>query len=121
MAKLLMFNLQDARKREQLRVLSIRLDFACIEVPASSQGHTLRQLLSGDTGPCPAAHPFAEELIVMNGFLNESLDTLLQEMRKSGTTVSLKAVVTATNQFWTADQLAQQLKAEDYAMRQRKK
>ncbi len=121
MAKLLLFNITDSGKRNQLQVLSLRLNFSMIDIPADRQHCRIRDLLSGLTSPVsdPAA-PFGDEMLVMNGFESGDLNFFLNELRRTGYPVRLKAVVTETNQFWSAHQLHDTLVAESLTMSQRK-
>lgn len=112
MPKLLMFNISDPKKREQLKVLSVRLNYRCMDVPPEKQGNSLRALLlekdSGERGFVP----FSEEMLVMNGFPMGDLDFFLDELRRTGNGVGLKAVVTETNVSWSALQLHHTLMLE---------
>ncbi len=117
MARLLMFNIRDEAKRNQLKILSLRLSFSCQDVPPEKQGLTLRGILIGQAPADPPSAPFQDEMLVLNGFVNEDLDFLLQEMRRTHTTVALKAVVTETNQYWTPLQLRNTLITERLSMK----
>ena len=121
MAKLLLFNITDSGKRNQLQILSLRLNFTMIDVPADRQHCRIRDLLSGLTSPAsdPAA-PVTDEMLVMNGFESGDLNFFLNELRRTGYPVRLKAVVTETNQFWSAHQLHDTLVAESLTMSQRR-
>jgi len=116
MAKLLMFNIRDQHKREEIQALAFRLQARVIEVPPSRQGGTLRELLAGSTAIPPTTEPFTGEMLVMNGFERGDLDFFLNELRRTGQTVALKAVVTETNQHWPAKLLYRELLAENRAM-----
>lgn len=121
MAKLLLFNITDPAKRSQLQILSLRLNFSLIDVPAERQHCRIRDLLSGLTSQSSdTAVPFKDEMLVMNGFDSADLNFFLNELRRTGHSVSLKAVVTDTNQFWSAHQLHDTLVAESLSMSQRK-
>ena len=116
MASVLMFNINDPEKIRQLTILSIRLNFACRVVPADQQYCLIRSLLTGVQG-ARSVPAFYDEMIVMDGLAGEDLNFLLNEMIRTGTTVSLKAVVTPTNLDWTAAQLHAQLRNEHQHMR----
>ena len=95
MPKLLMFNISDPKKREQLKVLSVRLNYRCMDVPPEKQGNSLRALL-----------------LEKDGFPMGDLDFFLDELRRTGNGVGLKAVVTETNVSWSALQLQHTLMLE---------
>ena len=117
MAKLLLFNIQNPALRSQLQVLSLRLNYSLIAVPSDRQHCRLRDLLSGlNSGAADAASAFTDEMLVMNGFERTDLNFFLNELRRAGHTVRLKAVVTETNQFWSARQLHDTLVAEALSM-----
>lgn len=59
---------------------------------------------------------FREEMLVMKGIFGKRLDLLLAAMRKAGTTVSLKAVVTESNLYWNSVQLYQEIRKEQELM-----
>ena len=121
MAKLLLFNIQDLAKRSQLQILSVRLNYTMIDVPAENQHCRVRDLLSGLTGgPASSVSPFTDEMLVMNGFDSADLNFFLNELRRAGHSVRLKAVVTETNQFWPARQLHDTLVAESLSMAPRR-
>ena len=121
MAKLLLFNIQNSDLRSQFQVLSLRLNYSIIDVPADRQHCRIRDLLSGLTaGTCDPASVFSDEMLVMNGFDSADLNFFLNELRRAGHTVKLKAVVTETNQFWSAQQLHDTLIAESLSMAARR-
>ena len=117
LAKLLLFNIQDPAKRSQLQVLSLRLNFTMIDVAPDRQHCRVRDLLSGlAAGSAPASQAFTDEMLVMNGFDSADLNFFLNELRRAGHTVRLNAVVTETNQLWSARQLHDTILAESLAM-----
>ena len=121
MAKLLLFNIQNPETRSHLQVLSLRLNFTMIDVAPEKQYCRIRDLLSGLTGENPDSAPsFQDEMLVMNGFDRGDLNFFLNELRRAGHVIRLKAVVTETNQFWSARQLHDTLVAEALSMQSRK-
>ena len=115
-ASVLMFNISDPEKVNLIRVLSIRLNFACRTVPPDRQGCLIRDLLDrGGDSPVPGK-PFYDEMLVMDGFSHPDLNFLLNELIRTGHTIRLKAVVTQTNEKWTAGMLHAQLLSEDRDM-----
>ena len=116
MAKLLLFNLQDPKKRQEILALSLRLNIRVIDVPPQRQSAAIRDLLAGTAQDGSVPAPFDREMLVMNGFERGDLNFFLNELRRTGCTVALKAVVTETNQYWSALQLYRALLAESAAM-----
>ena len=74
----------------------------------------LTALLAGPAGPlsAPAAPAFSEEMLVMAGLSDESLEVFLAKLRQYHAGVSLKAVLTQQNAVWNAGQLQGELKRE---------
>jgi len=116
MAKLLLFNVTDTQKRQEILALSLRMNIRVIDVPTACQSASIRDLLSGTAQGAPAADPFDREMLVMNGFEHGDLNFFLNELRRTGCGVALKAVVTETNQYWSAEQLYRALLAESAAL-----
>lgn len=56
--------------------------------------------------------PFKEEMLIMAGLERAEMDSFLADLRTSGASVELKAVVTPYNLDWRADELLKELKAE---------
>ena len=121
MAKLLLFNIQNPETRSHLQVLSLRLNFTMSDVAPEKQCCRIRDLLSGLTGDNPDSAPsFQDEMLVMNGFDRGDLNFFLNELRRAGHVIRLKAVVTETNAGWTSSQLHAALRLEHEALRGRK-
>lgn len=57
-----------------------------------------------------------EEMIVMSGFTEKTLRLFLDSIRQNGLPVSLKAVETDENRFWSGRMLSQELKKERQAI-----
>ncbi len=111
MASVLMLNLPP-EKRNLLQVLSIRMDYVCRDISPQEQLSRISDLLSGTPKAMGSGKPFRDEMLIMDGFSHQDLNFLLNEMIRTGHTVSLKAVTTPTNLAWTVIQLHAQLLAE---------
>ncbi len=121
MSAVLMFNISP-RKADEIRILSIRLNFSCREIAPSEQHLRVCDLLGGSCGTSvPAVKPFSDEMLIMDGFSHPDLNFFLNELIRTGNQISLKAVVTPTNRDWSASFLCSQLIAENREMRSRKK
>ncbi len=121
MATLLLFNIQDEKKRTAIRLLSIRLGFDFRDIQPDRQNVKIIDLLSGTDFRNPAIAPFTEEMMVMHRFSSSDMHMLLDTMRNNGCSVKLKCIVTETNKSWTASRLYRELAEEEKAMNQRKK
>ena len=119
MAVVLLFNMNN-EKTNLFRVMSIRLNFACRIVQPEHQGCLIRDLLNQHYDPCVRVSPFRDEMLVMDGFNHADMNFLLNELIRSNLPVRLKAVVTPTNENWTAVMLHSQLLAENAAMAKRR-
>ena len=116
MKTLLCFNIIEEEKKKALRLLSLRLGLDCREVPASLQGCTIADLLTGGAPQTPLfSKPFAEEMLVMSGLSGSELNMLLDGLRQNRQRVRLKAMVTETNRSWTALRLCLELLEEERA------
>lgn len=76
---------------------------------------------NGDRGLPAAASAVGagpdQEMLVFAGITGQELDRALDAMRRAGITgIPLKAMLTETNRFWNAKQLAWELKREHEAM-----
>ena len=121
MATLLLFNIQDERKRTAIRLLSMQLGFDFRDVQPEQQNVKIIDLLGGTDDRNPALAPFTDEMMVMHRFPSQDMHTLLDTMRNNDCSVKLKCIVTETNKSWTACRLYRELAAEERAMNQRKK
>ncbi len=120
MAKVLLFNITDPRKLSQLKALALRLNLVLLDVEPDFQDATLRDLFSRTASKKRIPfRPFQDEMLVFNGFSGKDLDFLLNEMNRTGTSVALKAVVTDTNQHWSASFLHHVLMQESAALNAR--
>lgn len=119
MPSVLMVNLPE-KKRNQLHVLSIRMNFACREILPQEVGCRISDLLKGKADSCAGAGRFRDEMLIMDGFSGQDLNFLLNEMIRTHNTVTLKAVTTPTNITWTVAMLHAQLTAENREMNSRR-
>ncbi len=116
MASVLMVNLAP-EKKTFLKVLSLRLDFACLEVHPADQFSLISDLLSGKQQKQQHGKTFRDEMLIMDGFSREDLNFLLNEMIRTGHTIQLKAVTTPTNIQWSPALLHIHLLAENEQMK----
>ena len=119
MPSVLMVNLPE-KKRNQLHVLSIRMNFACRDILPQEVGCRISDLLKGKAASCAGAGRFRDEMLIMDGFSGQDLNFLLNEMIRTHNTVTLKAVTTPTNITWTVAMLHAQLTAENREMNSRR-
>ncbi len=113
-----MFNIRD-RKAEEIRILSVRMNFACRDIPQAFQSSLISSLLEGRMEQNTAGKPFSDEMLVMDGFTHPDLNFLLNELIRTENRIALKAVVTPVNRNWTAAMLHAQLVAENREMQSR--
>ena len=119
MSAVLMFNIPD-RKAEEIRILSIRLNFSCRDVAPSCQNMLIRDLLDGSAAShSSSGKPFRDGMLVLDGFSHPDLNFLLNELIRTGNQIALKAVVTPVNREWTAAELRSRLIEEDREMNSR--
>ena len=118
MASVLMINLPP-EKQDLLRILSFRLNFACRDILPREQFCRICDLLKGTAPSQPSGKPFLDEMLVMDGFSNQDLNFLLNEMIRTEKTIPLKAVTTPTNLLWTVSMLHTQLVAENRELSRR--
>ena len=116
MPRVLSFNIADPEKRNELNILSLRLNFSLVPVPPEKQGCLISDLLAGKDSAPGAFTPFTEEMLVLADFEKEDLNFLLNELIRTGQPIALKAVVTPSNAGWTASALHAQLLAEHRQM-----
>ena len=119
MASVLMFNITDPQKVNELNVLSLRLNFSLQAVPCDRQHCLIRNLLDGKDSASAATPVFKDEMLVMDGMTHADLNFLLNELIRTGNSIPLKAVVTPTNREWPAAMLYTQLVQENRRMNQK--
>lgn len=62
--------------------------------------------------PAGEAAPMTEEMLLMAGFSEALMDEFLGRLRRMGTAISLKAILTEQNAVWNGSQLQAELKQE---------
>lgn len=118
MEKLLYFAAQNVQKAKQLSELADMLGMEFVEIAPMQSGQQLGYLAGVDgfsekklsVLELPPRIP--EEMLIFCGIQGEKLDSVLNMLRGSGLSVSLKAVMTAHNVGWTLDALYRELSAE---------
>jgi hypothetical protein len=114
MSTLLLFNIPP-HKRARIQVLAIQNALKVKAVPPEQAGNTLLEILSG--APVrPVDKPFTEEMLVMVDLRESQLDKVLTGLLRQNVPVSLKAVMTAANAGWTAQELYSELCRERAAV-----
>ncbi len=117
MSTILLFNVNDAIKKEAIRLTSLRYGIELLEILPSEQGKTLEDLLLGNENrPSETFTAFTDEMLVMHSLSAGQFHGLLDTLRSTGQTVRLKAVVTEHNSSWSAVRLHRELLAEAAAM-----
>lgn len=114
---LLVYNIAPT-KLSKLRVLCMRLGIKIRIVESNEYGCQLEDLI-GQKPVCEGdSQTFDDEMIVMCGLDNRTMDEFLLGMRTNRIPViSLKAVLTQTNAKWTSLQLHKELCAEREALK----
>jgi len=115
---LLLFNVPQ-KKKSLLAVPAVRLGLKAVSVPGEAFSLPLGVLIGEDAPaelPAPLPEPFEEEMMVMCGLPDGTLDRLLAEMRRIKVHIPLKAILTDTNRAWTAPRLCAELAAERAAI-----
>ena len=128
--KVLLYNLKGTAAGKKLQPVLLRLGVRVRVVEESEYDQPLG-LLAGvempedaragidpETGrqPDPAAE-LTEPMMILVGFTSGRLDELLTQMRRGGVPqIGLKAMLTATNRYWTSRQIYTELGREREAM-----
>lgn len=128
--KVLLYNLKGTDAGKKLQPVLLRLGvrvrvvevgeydqaigvLAGVEMPEDAQAG-----IDPETGrqPDPAAE-LTEPMMILVGFTSGRLDELLAQMRRGGVPrIGLKAMLTATNRYWTSRQIYTELGREREAM-----
>lgn len=114
--KILLFHV-GKEKSGKINTLCRRLNIQTITVPKARYNNALGTLLNiGNFAAKESpAEEFAMEMMVFSGLTSEELDIFLQEYKNAGITpISLKAIVTPTNVFWSASRLYNELAKEHF-------
>lgn len=114
-ATILVFHMERA-KEKQIRLLCRRLNIEVIKVTARDYQQKLGSL-AGIVGFAKEAveesDEFDGEMLIFSGMDSAAVDRFLAEYRKDGVEpVSLKAVITPHNIFWTAEKVYRELERE---------
>lgn len=120
----LLYNLEHTEKGRKIKFILIRMGIRMKNIQPEQYLTPLGILSGAKKIPPEGAQPpvytgegLSEEMLVMKGFSNALLDEFLLRMRKSGIPrVSLKAVLTPSNQDWDSLTLYEELKKEHAAM-----
>ena len=122
MGAVLLFNISDVRKKAVIRLLAYRYGIRLRDVDPEQQNMTIDQLLNDpEVKSTPCQDPFQDEMMVMHDLSKEAFHALLDELRREGKSVKLKAVVTDHNRKWTALRLRQELLAETLTVSKKRK
>lgn len=118
-AKVLVFHMERA-KEKQLRQLCRRLHIDVVKISRRDYQQKIGSL-AGIVGfvkePVTDAEEFDEEMMIFSGMDSVAIDRFLSEYNKAGMeTVSLKAVITPHNIFWTAQEVYRELEREHASM-----
>ena len=118
MARVLLYNFTDEAKRKKIKAILFRFAVPSREIPPACQGLTLGALLEGaESGETGAEEPpFDGEMIVMHDLTARQFNGLLDEMKRQGIRVPMKAVVTEHNIGWTSARLYREISAEREAL-----
>ena len=119
MARVLLYNFSEDSRRRTVKEILFRFGIPSREIPADRQGAPLGRLLelSGFEGKEEAPEkPFTEEMIVLHDLSARQFHGFLDEMRRRGIRVPLKAAVTEENVHWSSFRLCRELQAEHEAL-----
>ena len=122
MSQVFLYNITDPGKAGRIRAALARLGIPGRTVERAEFSHPIGYL-SGRPGFAPGTgegSDFDEEMLLLDGLSKRDFSALLDELRASGATVALKAIVTETNAGWTSSQLHAALKMEHEALRSRR-
>ena len=115
---ILMFRIDDA-KRRVIETICFQMGMTAVEVAAEEENAPLGLLAGAEgwrnpllMGNIREVQPLTEEMMVMAGLSDESLEVFLAKLRQYHAGVSLKAVLTQQNAVWNAGQLQGELKRE---------
>lgn len=113
MSKVLLYNITGG-KLTQIRLAALRLGLELVEVPEEGFSYPIGYVLGCEGfAPSETAERFSDEMLVMETLCSPLLD----DMRRSGAAVALKAVVTEQNRGWSGARLCRELRREHEAMR----
>ncbi|MBR2730441.1 MAG: DUF3783 domain-containing protein [Clostridia bacterium] len=112
-SKLLAFNLPEADHAAVVRAAILAKTKAAF-VTAADYDQTLAALLQAKTLPIGTYEGEipAESLLVMCNLSGAQMTNVLMSLRKSGTRVTYKAILTPTNLSWTPPQMLEEMAKE---------
>ena len=120
MAVVLLYNI-GGEKLRKIRTALLRLGLSGRTVSSEEYGHPIG-FLAGLEGFGPSedcgVEDFTGEMMLMSGLSSRQFSTLLDTLRASRCTVTLKAVVTESNALWSSFELYRALKTEHDTMRE---
>ena len=122
MARVLLYNFTEEKRRRTVKALLFRFSIPCREVPPEEQHLPLGSVLGLEgfgTGADGAESPFTDEMMVMHGLSKRQFSGLLDGMKQAGVQVPLKAVVTSHNVGWSGQRLYREIRAEHEFMARR--
>lgn len=108
-------------EQEKVRLMQILRLHQCSAVTvAKEQYGTALGVLAGmaeakEAAPVYKGKELPESMMVFCGCSDAQLDSLLSALRKAGVQIGLKAVLTPSNQYWTAGMLYFELAKERQA------
>ena len=119
MALVLLYNIPPGEKLRRIRIALMRQGLTGREVTIDQYAHPIGYL-AGMEGYEPAGpyagEGFAAEMLVMCGLSQRQFNGLLDALRSSRATVTLKAVVTDHNAAWDSVTLYRALQTEHNTM-----
>ena len=120
MAEVLLYNIAPEKLRK-IRVALLRLGVQGRAVTPGEYGHPIGYL-AGAEGFAPAeeysGEGFSAEMMVMCGLTSRQFSALLDTLRASRATVTLKAVLTEHNAAWNSVELHRALREEHDTMQE---
>ena len=122
MARVLLYNFADEKRRRAVKSLLFRFSIPCREVPAEDQYRPLGAVLELEEFEAEAEgeeNSFGDEMLVMHDLSRRQFNGLLDGMKQAGVQVPLKAVVTSHNLGWSGARLHRELRTEHEAMARR--
>ena len=119
MSLVLLYNISNPEKRTKIQFALYKLGIEAREVNAEEYSHPLGYL-AGLEGFSPAepysGEGFGDEMLLLCGLRSGQLNQLLDLLRQSRATVSLKAVLTEHNAQWSSEKLHHEISLEHAAM-----
>ncbi len=122
MASILLFNVNDIRKKTAIYMTARKFGIDCRDISTDHQIHTIETLLN--VNELPKMHcdnPFTDEMMVMDLLTGAVFHDFLDTLRKDGNSIRLKAVVTDHNRNWNAIRLYHEISAEASAIENRRR